>query len=180
MTDVALESEPLVVDQFTRVPTGTMFPEASTTLAVNVAEDMPLAGKVETEDNTLITFAVVLSDVKFTFTTELPAVVPAVTEAETGVELFSVLVALPCASVVDVGLPRVPPVVVQLIVTPAGTLLPLLSITVATKLLSATPFATTVLGVATTDETCADERLDVKLINLFRAAPATERAVIVV
>nr|WP_055137493.1 hypothetical protein [Pseudomonas corrugata] len=177
MLDV-VDNEPPVVDQVTVTPAPTLFPFASLMVATKLLVEFPSATMLVGVATRDVTFAVAVSGIKVTLAVAEPATAEAVTVAVPVTVPFSVTVAWPLALVVLVTVDRVPSDVDQDTGIPAPMVLPLASLTVATRVLTAEPSATMLVGVATNDVTAAVPLSAVRFTDAV-ADPATAEAVTV-
>lgn len=144
----APESVPRFVDQLTATPAPMALPLASRRVAVRVLVAAPLAVIEVGLATRLTTFAVLVSATSDTVAVDEPATPDAVIVAVPVAVPLSVAVALPVLSVVLEVVESVPKLVDQLIGTPAPTVLPLASLTVAVRVLADVPLALIVAGLA--------------------------------
>ncbi|MGO3952236.1 hypothetical protein Q7C33_28000, partial [Pseudomonas sp. BP11-1-1] len=151
---------------------------ASLTVATKVLVELPLATTLVGVATNAVTAAVALSGVRVTVAVADPATAEAVTVAEPATVPFSVTVAWPLALVVLDAADKLPSDVDQVTATPAPRVLPLASLTVATRVLVVVPLATMLVGVATSEVTSAVALFGVR-VTAAVADPATAEAVTV-
>jgi hypothetical protein len=145
------DNTPRVVVQLMLIPEPIAFPYASVRVAVSVTMDAPLAVAEELLEVMALTFAVLVSAINVTeaVAPESPLTPLAVTVAlPTVVADVNTMVATPLEFVTDVAPDNVPDVVVQLIVAPLPTTLPLASRMVAVKVDVVAPLADKVAELA--------------------------------